>query len=48
MKVFVEQDIKVMEITKLTDEKLKEDGLTRHGLREAVLSAIKEKPFSAS
>jgi hypothetical protein len=38
--VFVEQEIDVTELTTLTDAKLKEDGLTQRGLREAVLSVI--------
>jgi hypothetical protein len=38
--VLLEQEIDVMELTTLTDAKLKEDGLTQRGLREAVLSVI--------
>jgi len=39
-KVFGVQRIKLSQITTLTDSKLKEDGLTQRGLREAVLSVI--------
>jgi hypothetical protein len=39
-RVLVEQDIDVMELSTLTDAKLKEVGLTQLGLRLAVLSVI--------
>ena len=38
--VFEAQRIKLFQLTALTDAKLKEDGLTQRGLREAVLSVI--------
>jgi hypothetical protein len=38
--VFQKQRIKVGVLHRLTDEKLKEDGLTQRGLREAVLAVL--------
>jgi len=40
MKIFEEQDIEVGVLDRLTDEKLKEDGLKQGGLREAVLAVL--------
>jgi hypothetical protein len=39
-KIFDEQEIGVNVLARLTDEKLKEDGLTQRGLREAVLAVL--------
>jgi hypothetical protein len=39
--IIEDQEILLKQLTNLTDAKLKEDGLTQRGLREAVLSVIK-------
>jgi hypothetical protein len=38
--VFQQQRVKVGVLDRLTDEKLKEDGLTQKGLREAMLAVL--------
>ena len=41
--IFKVQRIKLSQLSTLTDAKLKEDGLTQRGLREAVLSVIENQ-----
>ena len=39
-KVFDEQDVEFNTLSRLTDEKLKEVGITQLGLREAILAVL--------